>query len=242
MNLSFGRLSASLNGPIETAANDHGGVGFALLVGFITCIFSLCMAIFLVWIDRWAAKRDNVQVVISEDEKFRIKDLRHFNGLPFWLVTSSCLVVYMVIFPYVQFASAMLEDRFGFGSSAGDFYSLPYFISAFLSPITGVIIDKHGKRALFILISSIIVLLSCLITIMIPPAKENEGPQYLVLIPLILNGIGDAVYAAAIWACVPYTVPNKLVGTAFGLCTALQNVGLMVSPLLGAQCLKTTKQ
>ena len=60
--------------------------------------------------------------------------------------------------------------------------------------------------------------------------------------PLILNGIGDAVYAAAIWACVSYTVPDKLVGTAFGLCTALQNVGLMVSPLIAAQCLKTSKQ
>ena len=65
----------------------------------------------------------------------------------------------------------MLEDRYGFGSSAaGDIYSLPYFISAFLSPVTGVVIDKYGKKALFILVSSIIVLLSCVLTILIPEA------------------------------------------------------------------------
>ena len=101
MNLSFGRLSASLNGPIETAAYGFDGVGFALLVGFIICCFSLIMAFLLVWIDSWAAKKDNIQVTIGEDEKFRVKDLRHFKVLPFWLVTTSCLFIYMVIFPYV---------------------------------------------------------------------------------------------------------------------------------------------
>ena len=60
MNLCIGRLSASLNGPVETAAYDFGGVGFAFLVGFILCCFSEFMAISLVWIDVWAARKDNV--------------------------------------------------------------------------------------------------------------------------------------------------------------------------------------
>ena len=60
MNLCIGRLSASLNGPVETAAYGFGGVGFAFLVGFILCCFSEFMAISLVWIDVWAARKDNV--------------------------------------------------------------------------------------------------------------------------------------------------------------------------------------
>ena len=55
----------------------------------------------------------------------------------------------MVIFPYVQYSSDMLQDRFGFGSSAGTFYALPYIISGVMSPILGIVIDKIGKRALF---------------------------------------------------------------------------------------------
>lgn len=55
----------------------------------------------------------------------------------------------MVIFPYVQYSADMLQTRFGYGSSAGTWYALPYIISGICSPILGFIIDKVGKRALF---------------------------------------------------------------------------------------------
>lgn len=55
--------------------------------------------------------------------------------------------------------------------------------------------------------------------------------------PLILLGIGYSVYAAALWSCIPFTVPKRLVGTAYGLCTAVQNIGLALSPLVAATCI-----
>ena len=67
------------------------------------------MAFLLVWIDWWAAKKDNVQVTLSEEDKFKWRDLKSFNELPFWLVTFSCVIIYMVIFPYIQNSSDMLE-------------------------------------------------------------------------------------------------------------------------------------
>ena len=59
------------------------------------------MAFLLAWIDRWAAKKDNVQAALKDDDKFHLSDLKKFNSLPFWLVTASCVIVYMVIFPYI---------------------------------------------------------------------------------------------------------------------------------------------
>ena len=50
-------------------------------------------------------------------------------------------------------------------------------------------------------------------------------------------GIGHAGFTVVIWSCIPYTVPKKLVGTAFGVCTVMQNLGLTVSPLIAAACL-----
>ena len=149
INLSVARIGSSINGPVETALGNNQGLGFALLVGFFICCFSLVMAFLLVGIDYWAAKKDNVQVAISDDEKFKFSDLKKFNGLPYWLVTGSCVIIYMVIFPYVQYSADMLESRFGFGSSAGTWYALPYIISGIMSPILGFTIDKVGKRALF---------------------------------------------------------------------------------------------
>jgi len=37
---------------------------------------------------------------ISEDEKFKISDIKKLR-LPFWLVTGSCILTYMSILPYI---------------------------------------------------------------------------------------------------------------------------------------------
>jgi MFS family permease len=211
------------------------------LVGFFICLFSLCTAFLLVGIDAWAAKKDGVSAELSDEDKFRFGDLKKFNKLPFWLVTASCVIIYMVIFPYIQYAPDMLETRYGFKSGAGAIYALPYIISGILSPILGIVIDRIGKRALFIMTSSVLILVACVVTILIP-ASDPGDPQWLCLLPLILLGIGYSVYAAALWGCIPYTVTARLVGTAYGMCTAVQNVGLFISPWVSSQCLKTSKQ
>lgn len=93
-----------------------------------------------------------------------------------------------------------------------------------------------------VMTSSVLILLACLVTVMIPPQTEAEGPQYLCVIPLCLLGVGYSVYAAALWGCIPYTVPARLIGTAYGLTTAIQNIGLVISPLVSSQLLGTKKQ
>jgi len=50
--------------------------------------------------------------------------------------------------------------------------------------------------------------------------------------PLVATGIGYSIYASAIWGSVPYVVEPHTVGTAFGLTTAIQNVGLVVAPTI----------
>ena len=77
------------------------------MIGFGICIFSLCIAICLVLIDRWAEKKDNVTVEKDPNDAFRCKDIIDFR-LPFWLVTGSCVVIYMVIFIYIGNCEDML--------------------------------------------------------------------------------------------------------------------------------------
>jgi len=79
------------------------------------------------------------------------------------------------------------------------------------------------------------------LTTILPPAKSSEAPQMLILIPLTILGVGYSIFAATCWGCIPFTMPSKLLGTAFGLSTCLQNVGLTVAPEIAAMCLKTSK-
>lgn len=50
--------------------------------------------------------------------------------------------------------------------------------------------------------------------------------------PLAFMGLGYSIYAAVMWASIPYIVIPKTVGTAFGLVTAIQNLGLAVAPMI----------
>ena len=101
VNLSFARVGSSINGPITMSVAANNDVGVALLVGFCVCCMSFAIALCLAWIDRWAAKKDGVQGAIKEEDKFKLADLKEFRGLPFWLITASCVIVYMVIFPFI---------------------------------------------------------------------------------------------------------------------------------------------
>jgi len=54
--------------------------------------------------------------------------------------------------------------------------------------------------------------------------------------------VGYSIYASALWGCIPYTVPPKAIGTAYGLTTAIQNIGLTISPLLASQTMRTSRK
>jgi MFS family permease len=50
--------------------------------------------------------------------------------------------------------------------------------------------------------------------------------------PMILLGFAFVLVPAALWPSVPLIVKSNRVGTAFGLMTAIQNIGLGLFPLL----------
>jgi len=58
----------------------------------------------------------------------------------------------------------------------------------------------------------------------------------------VLLGIGYALYASVMWASIPLVVDPKTVGTAFGLTTAVQNIGLGFSPLIVGAIIDNTSK
>lgn len=45
-------------------------------------------------------------------------------------------------------------------------------------------------------------------------------------------GITYSIYVAALWPMVILAVKPNVVGSAYGLCTAIQNIGLALGPLM----------
>lgn len=234
LNLSVARLGSVINGDVVPAVYDSNGLGMALGVGFVLCIFSLVNGIGMAYVDRRAEEIDKERLgevetaAVNEDDKFKWSDLTEF-GVQFWLLTGSCVLTYMSVFPYIQNASNLLQTKYGFDNkTAGALFGVPYIISAIASPFLGLMIDKVGKRAFLCCLSSCVLIVAYTTSLFMPKCDKC----YNEMVPLVLTGIGYSIYASAIWGSVPYVVPKKSVGSAFGLATAIQNIGLVIAPTL----------
>ena len=103
LNISVSRLGSVINGIIVPKAYlSSGSLGFSLLVGFLICIASVITAICLVVMDKIADKKDGDSgKMISEEDKFKFSDIKSFK-LSFWIISGSCVITYMGIFPFLQ--------------------------------------------------------------------------------------------------------------------------------------------
>ena len=202
--MSISRLGSVLNAAIVPSIYDSRGLGAALMVGFMICVFSLFNALGLVWLDRRREQKDpNAErAALSDEEKFKMSDLYEFN-MSFWLLTASCVLTYMSIMPYIQVASDLLQTKYHFDKiTAGYLFGVPYIISAVSSPLLGYAIDRVGMRARLICLSSCILILAYSTSMYMPECYRCYNEMY----PLVLTGIGYSIYAAAIWGSIPYLV------------------------------------
>lgn len=116
-------------------------------------------------------------------------------------------------------------------------FGVPYIIAAVFAPILGLTIDRIGKRAILICLSSVILICAYFSSMLMPECDQCYNEMY----PLVLTGIGYSIYAAAIWGSIPYIVSKHTLGTAFGLATAIQNIGLVISPTIVGQIKDNTR-
>jgi len=102
-------------------------------------------------------------------------------------------------------------------------FSIPFFISAFASPFLGGSVDFLGGRGIVCLFSALmLVAVHSLL-------GYSEVSPYLLMTG---QGLAYSMFAAALWPSVPYLVPEKSVGIAYGVVTAVQNAGLAGVPLM----------
>jgi MFS family permease len=106
--------------------------------------------------------------------------------------------------------------------SAGRVMSIPYSISACLSPFLGGVVDRIGHRATITFVASFL-----LIGVHSTMAFTTFRPA----IPLIGQGLAYALYSSVLWPSITLTVPQRSTGVAFGVITSIQNIGLTLVPM-----------
>ena len=118
------------------------------------------------------------------------------------------------------------EDYNAGVTKANQIMSIPYIISACLSPFLGGFVDRFGLRAVIATIApaALIVVHSIL----------GYAPTVDPIGPLVGQGLAYAGFAAVLWPSVPLVVDQRLIGLGYGVVTSIQNIGLASFPLIVA--------
>jgi MFS family permease len=110
--------------------------------------------------------------------------------------------------------------------------SEPYTMSALLSPVLGMFVDRYGGRVYHLFASQIALMLAHLLM----------GLTFVPAVLLLLGvGVGYSTFAAVLWPSVPLVVAPSQLGTAYGVLTSLQNLGLCLTPLLVGHVFESTR-
>jgi len=131
-----------------------------------------------------------------------------------------------------SFLAKVFNNLLHMFSTAGGITSIIIFASMILAPFAGKLVDKIGKRATLMIFGSLI---------MIPSHALMGLTKIWPVYPMIALGAAFVLVPAAMWPSVPLIVRKERVGTAFGLMTAIQNVGLALFPLLNGLLADITK-
>jgi MFS family permease len=258
MALAFGiALTVSRLGTLfafntgELITSYFGSFRYALFAAAVFCLVSLVANIVYIILDR---RGERVLKLKDESaaEKIVLRDIKEFKPT-FWYVTMLCLTFYSAIFPFTALSTDFFVDKWGIAkvaegsggflymvfrsflhmfSTAGGVTSILIFASLVLAPFAGRMVDKIGKRATLMIIGSLL---------MIPSHALMGLTKIYPAYPMIVLGASFVLVPAAMWPSIPLIVRKERVGMAFGLMTAIQNIGLGLFPLLNGLLRDLTK-
>jgi len=217
INLTIARLGsfAALNSP-TWAKTLYGSWQYPLLIALIAGIISVVSVIIYIGLDRKAEKKYTLGLA-GDTDKIVFSDIFKFNR-SFWYITLLCVTFYSAVFPFQTFAIKFFIGVHGTTREFGGFLSsLLIFFAMIFTPLFGLLADKIGKRSLLMMIGSLL-----LIPVYLLLVYTNVNP----IVPMAIMGISFSLVPAVRWPSVAYIIEESRLGTAYGLMTMIQNIGL----------------
>ncbi|MBM4092398.1 MAG: major facilitator superfamily domain-containing protein 1, partial [Planctomycetes bacterium] len=141
----------------------------------------------------------------------------------YWLIVGLCFTFYSAIFPFRTFANkffqhvhfSVLEPDVA-NQSAGFFNSLLPLSAMIATPLFGLLVDRVGKRSLFMVLGTFLLM---------PVYLLMLSPEISLWVPMVMMGIAFSLIPAVMWPSVAYIVEEHRLGTAYALMTLIQQIG-----------------
>ncbi|MEW6457322.1 MAG: MFS transporter [Acidobacteriota bacterium] len=217
VNLTIARLGsfAALNSP-TWARSFYTNWRFPLLISVALGILCVVGAI-LYWILESRAERVYTLGKSGPTEKVVFKDVLYFSK-SYWYIVALCITFYSAIFPFQTFAVKFFMEAHETTREFGGFLSSMLTLFAMIfTPFFGLVVDRVGKRSLFMMFGSFLI---------IPVYLTMTYTQLSLYVPMAMMGIAFSLIPAVMWPSVAYIINQAKLGTAYGLMTMIQNIGL----------------
>ena len=203
INVGFGRLGSATG---IALSSDIAGGSLPTAVSFSATLIGIALIMFLVYLvfdirlDRQRAKLKIVSTEEGADEDFKFSDLVKLATNPtFIYIALLCVAFYAAVFPFIQYASDMLVNKFGFTDElpeAGQVLlfgrsalgSAVVYVALFIFGISFSIVpsrisNKGGKLAAIVVILALFILFVNALSDQFAIWFKN-GPKTASLIPL----------------------------------------------------------
>ena len=150
-----------------------------------------------------------------------VADLFRFTR-SYWLIVGLCLVFYSAVFPFRSFAVKFFMEGHGASRELGGFLNSVLPLSAMVAtPLFGLLVDRVGRRALFMLVGSSLLVPAF---VLLAPGPQVSTTLY---VPIALLGIAFSLVPAVMWPSVTYVVEESRLGTAYAVMTLVQQIGVL---------------
>jgi len=217
INLTIARLGsfAALNSP-SWAKEYYTNWQAALMISVIFGVVCVAGAV-LYWILESNADKKYQIGSAGATDKVVFGDIMKF-GTSYWYIVALCITFYSAIFPFQTFAVKFFMEAHGTSRELGGFLSSLLTLFAMVAtPLFGLMVDKIGKRSLFMMFGS---------ALLIPVYLLMGYTHVSLYIPMAMMGIAFSLIPGIMWPSVSYLVDESKLGTAYGLMTLIQNIGL----------------
>ncbi len=217
INLTIARFgSFSADWSPTWAGFAYTGWQGPLVVAAVIGLLVLGAALAYGALERIAARRYRLGQA-GETDKLVLSDLFRFSR-SFWFVVLLCVTFYSAIFPFRSFSIKFFIESWELTRQmAGQYNSALPIAAMFATPLFGLLVDKVGKRALFMVLGSFLLM-----------------PVYLMMayhvtplwVPLVMMGLAFSLIPAVMWPSVAYIVEERRLGTAYSVMTLIQQIGV----------------
>jgi MFS family permease len=217
LNLTISRLG-SLGAQVSPTwagfayTSWHGPL--VLSVGFgAFCIIGAV----LYWVmESYAARRYTLGDA-GKTDKVVFSDIWGF-GKSYWFIVLLCVTFYSGIFPFQTFAQKYFIDARGTSVAlASTLIGMLTLFAMIGTPLFGAVVDRVGRRASLMFVGGIL---------LIPVYALIGYTNVSLYLPMAMMGIAFSLIPAIMWPSVAYVVEESKLGTAYGLMTMVQNIGL----------------